>query len=58
MVDLAAGKTLSPSSPSVDSVAALLTDRHIDYVTFDDWLKLDQIEQEQHSHSQTQGNPN
>lgn len=46
LADLAAGKLLSPSSPSPESLDDLLRQRGIDYVTFADWLKLDAIEQE------------
>lgn len=44
--DLAAGKTLSPSTPAPESIEALLHERGVDYVTFADWLKLDALEQE------------
>ncbi len=46
LADLAAGKTLNPVSTSPDSVEALLKARNVEFVSFDDWLKLDQIEQE------------
>ena len=44
--DAAAGNTLNPSQPSREAVEALLRDRGVDYVTFADWLKLDQAELE------------
>jgi ferredoxin--NADP+ reductase len=44
--DLAAGKTLKPASPSPESVTDLLEQRGIRYVTFSDWLRLDQLEQQ------------
>ncbi len=46
LADLADGKLLSPANPSPESVEALLTEKHIEYVTFGDWLKLDAIEQQ------------
>ncbi|MFN8448203.1 MAG: FAD-dependent oxidoreductase [Anaerolineae bacterium] len=44
--DLAAGKLLAPSSPSRESLEAMLQQRGIEYDTFADWLKLDEIEQQ------------
>lgn len=44
--DLAAGRTLSPSTPAPESIEALLHERGVEYVTFADWLKLDALEQE------------
>ncbi|MEP7291174.1 MAG: FAD-dependent oxidoreductase [Chloroflexota bacterium] len=44
--DLAAGKTLTPSSPARESIDALLRERGTEYVTFADWQKLDALEQQ------------
>ncbi|MCC6801582.1 MAG: FAD-dependent oxidoreductase [Anaerolineae bacterium] len=46
LADFSAGKLLSPSSPLPESLEALLRERGVDFITFDDWLKLDAIEQE------------
>lgn len=46
VADAADGQTLTPSSPAPESVEALLNERHIEYVTFADWLKLDALEQQ------------
>lgn len=45
LADLAAGKTLTPASTTPEAIPALLAARGIDYVTFADWLKLDELEQ-------------
>lgn len=42
--DLEAGKVASPSEPSRDAVEALLAERDIQYVTYQDWQLLDEIE--------------
>lgn len=42
--DAASGKTLNPSQPSPEAVETRLRERGVDFVTFDDWLKLDQAE--------------
>ena len=44
--DLTAGKTLMPASPSPESVTELLEQRGVRYVSFADWLRLDQLEQQ------------
>jgi ferredoxin--NADP+ reductase len=44
--DLKAGKLLNPPDPSCDSVERLLQDRGVRYVTFEDWLYLEQLELE------------
>ncbi len=44
--DLHAGKLLSPSEPEPEAVTDLLESQHVRYVTYADWLLLDQIEQE------------
>jgi ferredoxin--NADP+ reductase len=44
--DANAGRTLHPAQPSRQAVEALLHDRHIEYVTYEDWLALDRCEQE------------
>jgi ferredoxin--NADP+ reductase len=45
LADLAADTLLTPTNPAPESINALLSGRGIRYVTFADWLKLDQIEQ-------------
>ena len=45
--DAGAGRTLEPAQPSREAMEALLRDRGIEYVTYEDWLLLDQYEQEQ-----------
>jgi ferredoxin--NADP+ reductase len=44
--DVAAGKALNPSHPARAELEALLAARHVQYVTFEDWLLLDALEQE------------
>jgi ferredoxin--NADP+ reductase len=46
LADLAAGKVLNPSAPSREAIDALLAERNVEYDTFADWLKLDEIEQQ------------
>jgi ferredoxin--NADP+ reductase len=46
VADLAAGKTLNPAIPVRESIDALLAERGVEYDTFADWLKLDEIEQQ------------
>ena len=43
---LQAGSTADAHNPAQEAINALLEAKQIDYVTFADWLKLDQIEQE------------
>lgn len=43
--DFAAGKLLNPVSPSRSAIEALLHERGIKYVSFEDWLRLDALEQ-------------
>jgi len=42
--DVRDGKLLSPSSPGAGEAAALVQDRQPEFITYDDWLKLDAIE--------------
>jgi len=44
--DFHAGKLLTPATPSRDKLEALLKERGIQYVTFEDWHFLDTVEQE------------
>lgn len=44
--DVAGGDTITPASPSRESLEGLLRERGVDYVTFADWLKLDALEQQ------------
>lgn len=44
--DAATGQMHQPLEPSKDAIVALLRERQIDYVTYEDWLALDRIEQE------------
>lgn len=44
--DMTNGKLLAPTDPRRESIEDLLNEREIEYVTFDDWLKLDELEQE------------
>jgi ferredoxin--NADP+ reductase len=46
LADLAADKALSPATPAREAIDALLAERGIEYDTFADWLKLDEIEQQ------------
>ncbi|MBI1257225.1 MAG: NADP oxidoreductase [Chloroflexi bacterium] len=46
LADLQADALLSPAHPAQEAINALLKAKQIEYVTFADWLKLDQIEQE------------
>ncbi len=45
--DLQTGKLLNPEQPAEDAIKTLLDNRGVRYVTFDEWLRLDTIEQEQ-----------
>lgn len=44
--DMANGKLLTPANPTRTAVEALLEARKPDYVSFEDWLTLDHLEQE------------
>lgn len=44
--DVAKGEVMSPSTPARAALESLLNERHIQFVTYEDWLLLDQIEQE------------
>jgi ferredoxin/flavodoxin---NADP+ reductase len=46
LADLHAGKLLSPSEPHVEAVVELLDKQRVRYVTYADWLTLDQLEQQ------------
>ena len=44
MEDLANGKTLSPAHPQPEAIEKLIQDRQPNYLTYADWLKLDEME--------------
>ncbi len=44
--DMQAGKVFSPEAPAPEAVEALLRERGVRYVTYDDWRILDQLEVE------------
>ena len=44
LADLAEGKHLSPSHPELDAAAALIKQKQPHFVTYDDWLRLDEME--------------
>lgn len=42
--DLAAGKLFSPSNPDVDAAAAMVRSKQPEYVSYEDWQKIDAAE--------------
>ncbi|HNB54100.1 MAG TPA: hypothetical protein PK530_19280, partial [Anaerolineales bacterium] len=46
LADMNAGALFTPSHPGVEDAQALVTSRQPRYVTYQDWLKLDQLELE------------
>lgn len=52
--DLEAGKVLTPPKPEWQALKALLDERGIKYVTFDEWKQLDELELE---HGKEAGRP-
>jgi ferredoxin--NADP+ reductase len=52
--DVAAGKTLSPAHPDSASLEQFVRERQPNYVSFEDWLKLDAVEL---TKGQQQGRP-
>lgn len=42
--DLAAGKVLSPAHPDLEAAARLIQQKQPKYVSYEDWLKLDELE--------------
>ncbi|MCB9134254.1 MAG: FAD-dependent oxidoreductase [Anaerolineales bacterium] len=44
LADMAEEKTFAPSNPGVEEAQALIASRQPRYVTYQDWLKLDQME--------------
>ncbi|MDA0206965.1 MAG: FAD-dependent oxidoreductase [Acidobacteria bacterium] len=42
--DLGAAKHFSPTNPQADAVDQLLRERRIDYVTYDEWKRIDELE--------------
>ena len=44
LADLAEGKTLSPAHPDLEAAANLVQSRKPTYFSYDDWLKLDELE--------------
>ncbi len=47
LADVTAGELLQPSNPSREAIDQLLDERGVTVVTYADWQRLDQIEQEQ-----------
>jgi len=45
LADLQAGALLEPTNPAQEAINTLLEGKGVEYVTFAQWLKLDQIEQ-------------
>lgn len=52
--DLAVGQVLQPTNPDVAAAEALVRQRQPQFVTFADWLKLDELEQ---ANGKAQGRP-
>ena len=44
LADLAEGKTLAPTHPEQEAVADLIQSRKPTFVSYDDWVKLDELE--------------
>lgn len=44
LADLAQGKTLSPAHPELDAATQLVQQKKPNYVSYEDWLKLDELE--------------
>ena len=44
--DVRSGQTWNPTQPNADAIHTLIQERQPDYVTFNDWLVLDEIEME------------
>jgi ferredoxin--NADP+ reductase len=44
MEDLGVGKHFSPTAPQAHAVDQLLRERRIDYVTYDEWKRIDELE--------------
>ena len=44
MEDLTENKILSPSHPDKEAIEMLLKERNVKYISYQDWLKLDEIE--------------
>jgi ferredoxin--NADP+ reductase len=42
--DLGAAKHFSPTTPQTDAVDQLLRERRIDYVTYEEWKRIDELE--------------
>ncbi len=42
--DLANNTTFAPADTNPDAIVSLLDERNVDYVTYNDWLKLDELE--------------
>ncbi len=47
--DVAEGKHWSPNAPTTEAILALLRDRKPEYVSYDDWKLIDQLEMERGS---------
>ncbi len=52
--DLAAGAVLSPANPEAAAIDALVREREPDAVSYDDWLKIDEVERQR---GEEQGRP-
>ena len=44
LTDLAEGRVLNPSQPNADASEKMVRDRQPDYFSYDDWLRLNEIE--------------
>ncbi len=42
--DLTAGSSFAPTSPQPEAVDQLLRKRHVDFVTYDEWKRIDELE--------------
>jgi ferredoxin--NADP+ reductase len=45
--DVAQGRVLSPTHPDREAAERRIRDRHPQYVSFEDWMRLDALEVEQ-----------
>lgn len=54
MEDLAAGKVLNPEQPGVDEARAMIQMRQPRYVSYEDWLRINELELEK---GESQGRP-
>ncbi|MEM7033306.1 MAG: FAD-dependent oxidoreductase [Chloroflexota bacterium] len=54
LADLEQGAILKPEAPSVDAAAKFIQDRQPDFVSYEDWLRVDEVEV---NRGQEQGRP-